>query len=46
VLNPLEIKEWPASERGCNVRAIEFNRLFTTAVTINALNNFVNFYLK
>ena len=40
VLNPLEIKEWPASARGCNVRAIEFNRLFTTVVTLNALNNF------
>ena len=41
VLNPLEIKEWPASDRGCNVRAIEFNRLFTTVVTLNALNNFM-----
>jgi len=41
VSNPLEIKEWPASARGCNVRAIEFNRLFTTVVTINALNNFM-----
>lgn len=41
VLNPLEIKEWPASDRGCNVRAIEFNRLFTTVVTLNALNNFI-----
>jgi hypothetical protein len=41
VLNPSEIKEWPASERGCNVRAIEFNRLFTTVVTLNALNNFM-----
>lgn len=41
VLNPLEIKEWPASDRGCNVRAIEFNRLFTTVVTLNALNKFI-----
>ena len=46
VLNPLEIKEWPASDRGCNVRAIEFNRLFTTAVTINALKNFQNLNSK
>ncbi|MFZ4672329.1 MAG: hypothetical protein ACOYLT_09980 [Flavobacterium sp.] len=46
VLNPLEIREWPASEQGCNVRAIEFNRLFTTAVTINSLNSFLNLYPK
>lgn len=41
VLNPLEIKEWPASDRGCNVRAIEFNRLFTTGVALNTLTNFM-----
>lgn len=39
ILNPCETEAWPASGRGCNVRAIEFNRLFTTSVTINALNN-------
>lgn len=46
VTSPFKIKEWPASNRSCNVRAIEFNRLFTTAVTLNALNNFLKHSTK
>lgn len=41
VISPSKINEWPASARGCNVRAVEFNRLFTTAVTLNSLNNYI-----
>lgn len=33
-----ENENWPLSEYGCNVRAIEFNRLFTTSVCIKAIN--------
>ena len=31
---------YPVSEHGCNVRAPEYNRLFSTAVAINALHQF------
>lgn len=35
-----EIKSWPISRMGLNVRAVEFNRLFSTAVCISALNSY------
>jgi hypothetical protein len=40
VLNPVTVKAWPVSEMGCNVRAIEFNRLFTTIIAIGALTQY------
>lgn len=33
-------KLWPVSRTGLNVRAVEFNRLFSTAVCISALNSY------
>jgi hypothetical protein len=38
--NPDEISAWPVSRSGLNVRAIEFNRLFSTATCISALNSY------
>ena len=38
--NPNEIASWPISRTGLNVRAVEFNRLFSTATCISALNSY------
>lgn len=37
VTDPATISSWPESERGCNVRAKEWNSLFTTVVATNAI---------
>jgi len=37
VLYPDDELLWPESERGCNVRALEWNSLFTTVVATNAI---------
>jgi len=37
VTDPATISFWPESERGCNVRAMEWNSLFTTIVATNAI---------
>jgi len=37
VTDPATISFWPESERGCNVRAMEWNSLFTTVVATNAI---------
>jgi hypothetical protein len=37
VTDPATISSWPESERGCNVRAMEWNSLFTTVVATNAI---------
>lgn len=31
---------WPAHEFGCQIRAIEFNRLYSTIISLNALNEY------
>ncbi len=38
ISNPNEVKSWPDRRSGLNVRAIEFNRLFSTSVCLSALN--------
>ena len=37
VKDPSIISSWPESEKGCNVRAMEWNSLFTTVVATNAI---------
>jgi hypothetical protein len=37
IKDPSIISGWPESERGCNVRAIEWSSLFTTVVATNAI---------
>lgn len=38
--DPDAISSWPVSRTGLNVRAVEFNRLFSTATCISALNSY------
>ncbi len=37
VMNPKDVEQWKENTRGVNIRVSEFNRLFSTSVTVAAL---------
>lgn len=42
ILDPSKVKSWLVGTKGVNIRAKEFSRLFTTAVSLSALSKYNN----
>lgn len=42
IINPIENDNWEVSDSGCNVRAVEFNRIFSTILCLYAIDTYAN----
>jgi hypothetical protein len=42
IINPIENDNWEVSDTGCNVRAVEFNRIFSTILCLYAIDTYAN----